>query len=676
MTAIERVQRTQRLLGGAAILRALAWGVAVTLLVLAVISFSSLAIDRLRGDDTTAVIAAVAIGLGVALGQLWKARRVVSTRRVALWIEERIPALEYSLVTAVEGDNSPFRAGMEANVARQNVGAVALKSIRRGVLSAAAALVLAALLLYVSPSGALGRSAGYSRRGGAATGLAAANRSNLREIRALVTAPAYAGGRTTTLDDPPDIPGLPGSRIEIRGKGSGAGLSAGWDASAPGSPRLAATSRLAPLSVRTASRGEWVVSLAMPPKAALVALKEDSADRLIVLRPLADAQPKVVLTSPRRDTTLRTPRLVVQLDANVSDDIGLTTGYLEYLITTGSGEIFKSRTINTPVVHFNGSRTGSLSATLDLASLKLGEGDVLSMRAVAQDGNTVSGPGIGTSDTRTIRIARAGEYDSLSIEAAAPPPLDSSAVSQRMLIAMTEKLVREQPGIAREELVKRSTEIGDLEDRIRKRVQDILTEAEGAGEDVAEPQPGDPAPTIEEMESPDVISGAKNPDLKAAYSALWQAVRSLNIAEPAPALPPMRVALAALDRARLANRLYLRGAPPKIVVNLERVRLTGKERGSSSVRTPRSFADSARVRLSERFYSMLELIEAEPARAMTELALMRVEALQALPDFASALGEVTNAIRGGRDATLALLRARRALNGPPDVRPLSSWSGG
>jgi hypothetical protein len=247
-------------------------------------------------------------------------------------------------------------------------------------------------------------------------------------------------------------------------------------------------------------------------------------------------------------------------------------------------------------------------------------------------------------------------------------------MSQRMLIAMTEQLVREQPKLSREDLVKRSTEIGDLEERIRRRVHEILSDNP---EEVVEEKPGDSAATIEQMEAPEEITGTKNPDLVAAYNALWQAVRSLKIAEPAPALPPMRVALTALDRARLANRLYLRGQPPRIVVDIKRVRLAGKEKGSRNNRSPRSFADSARVRLSARFSAVLDLIEREPARALTELALMRVEALPTLPDFAAAIGEATDAIRVGRDATLPLLRARRALDGPPQATPgLPAWTGG
>jgi hypothetical protein len=139
----------------------------------------------------------------------------------------------------------------------------------------------------------------------------------------------------------------------------------------------------------------------------------------------------------------------------------------------------------------------------------------------------------------------------------------------------------------------------------------------------------------------------------------------------------MRAALKALDRARLANRLYLRGLPPRIIVDIQRVRLAGKEKGSPNTRSPRSFADSTRVRLSARFGAVLDLIEKQPARAITELSLMRVDALSSVPDFATALGEVTDAIRSGKDATLPLLRARRSLNGLPEVTPgLPAWTGG
>ena len=600
---------------------------------------------------------ALLCGVGVVAILLWRSRHFVSTGRVALWIEERIPELHYSLVTAVERSESPSTDGLEKWVARQNVGRVTLTSLRRGMLAAVAALLVATLLLYVVPPATFGRAGTHSPFGRFGAGSSASVLNRLAEIQVVVTPPAYAGGRTITLDDPSSVAALVGSRISIRGNGSAAGLSA---------------SLSIPVRVSGAD-GRWAASLVMPAKPEAVTLRDRSYERIVVLAPRADDSPKIALTSPVRDTTLRRPQLVVQLIASATDDIGLIAGHFEYLITTGSGEVFSGRTVTTPVIQFGGSRSTSMSATLDLASLKLSEGDVVSMRAIAQDGNTLSGPGVGTSDTRTIRIARAGEYDSLSVNAAAPAALDSSALSQRMLIAMTEKLVREQPKLGRKDLVTRSTEIGDLEDRIRKRVEEILS----GGEEVAEPAPGAPPPSLLETEPADEATGPKDPDLVAAFNALWEAVRFLKVAEPSPALPPMRIALRFLDRARLANRLYLRGTPPKIIVDLKRVRLAGEEKGSSSVRTPRSYADSTRVRLSARFNAVLDLIEKQPASALSELALIRVEALSSLPDFAAALGDATDAIRLGRDATLPLLRARRAISGPPSVTPgLPAWSGG
>jgi len=311
---------------------------------------------------------------------------------------------------------------------------------------------------------------------------------------------------------------------------------------------------------------------------------------------------------------------------------------------------------------------------LSLADLKLKEGDVVSIRAIARDINTLSGPGTATSDTRTFRIARAGEYDSLTIEGAAPLPIDSSAMSQQMLILMTETLVKEQRKVSRGELIRRSREIGDLEDDIRKRLYRVLFESEDLfGQEKA----GDPPPDIEDMEPPDEITEAKNPDLRIAYDAVWQAVRSLKIAEPQPALPPMRAALRAMDRVRLANRLYLRGMPPKVIVDLARVRMTGKEKGSGSVRTPRTRADSARVDLIRQFTEAVEHLDRNPSNAARAFSLLQVKALSVSPQAAAALGEAVQAFRFGRDATLALLRARRALSGNPRSSPgLPAWSGG
>ncbi|HJP86099.1 MAG TPA: DUF4175 family protein, partial [Gemmatimonadaceae bacterium] len=525
MTALQTVRRARSIIIGAAVLRALILGIAVTYAVGAILGFVWFATSTLVEGPTLALIS-LAFGISSVVVLLWRERRALRVQQVALWLEQRIPRLEYALVTRVEQPRSDFAPAMDAIVARANVQRATLEGIRKPLLIAVIALLLASAFQYVSPSGPLMHMYPSGHPSVAIYGHESGGiRSRLDAIEARVTPPAYTSLPAVTLRDPSSINAFVGSAIVVRGNGSPAGI------------RAAAANSL---SVARTGDG-WSVSLAMPAQPAALRFTDGGFERVIVLAPQSDELPRVVLSSPVHDTALRTPRLTLQLVANASDDVGLQQGHFEYLVTSGAGEIFKSRTINTPAIQFNRDRSATMRATLDLSSLNLAEGDVVSMRAIVQDGNTLSGPGAGTSDTRTIRIIRASEYDSLAIEAAAPPPLDSSAVSQRMLVMMAEKLVKDQPKIARTELVNRSNEIGDLEDRVRRRVGEILSNEETGGEPM---QPGDTAPQLEESEPADAGGAVVNKDLHAAYNSLWQAVRALKIADPGTALPPMRSALA------------------------------------------------------------------------------------------------------------------------------------
>jgi hypothetical protein len=659
VTSVQRVKRAQQLLGIGAVTAAVAWGVTAAAGILLIASLFDRISPTTRVSSQWLGVVSLAIGLIVVGTLVWRARHVVSFDRVALWIEESLPRLQYSLVTAVEPGRSAFAEGIESAVEREDISGVTSRAFRRAVLPAVAAALVAGLLLYVSPSSGLARGGLLGRLAGAGRNSAVPPGSRLEKISVDLTPPSYTGEKTTTLDDPSSVAGLVGSRIVVRGDGSSNGVTADLGAAA----------------VQTQeSRGGWAIAVAMPAKPVALTLHDRQFERIVVLEPRTDVPPKIVLTSPTRDTTMRVAKLVLQLNAAATDDIGLSGAYFEYLVTTGSGEIFSARTITTPIVRFGGSRTGTISSTLDLATLKLNQGDVVSIRAIAQDVNTLSGPGLATSDTRTFRIARADEYDSVAVDAAAPPPVDSSALSQRMLIMMTEKLVKDDRKISHGEKVRRSGEIGDMETRIKNRVHEIIYEVEGAP--AGEGAPPDPAAGLQAEEESDEVRAVQNPDLFQAYQALWDAVRSLQIAEPAAALPPMRVALKALDRARLANRLYLRGIPPKVIVDIARVRMAGKEKGSSNIRTPRSAADSSHAELERRFSNAIELLQSAPANAIRDLTLLRVEALSVSPPFAAALSDAVDAFHKGRDATLPLLRARRSLSGEPVSHPgLSSWSG-
>jgi hypothetical protein len=138
----------------------------------------------------------------------------------------------------------------------------------------------------------------------------------------------------------------------------------------------------------------------------------------------------------------------------------------------------------------------------------------------------------------------------------------------------------------------------------------------------------------------------------------------------------MRAALAAIQRARQAERVYLRGAPPPVIVDVDKVRLAGKDKGTSSSRAGVPPLDSASRRRADRFGRIVELSTRDPRAAVDSLLLLRIEVLGENAPFAAALQDAASAMRARKsaDATSALARARRALAGAPVSRDsLSRW---
>jgi hypothetical protein len=236
-----------------------------------------------------------------------------------------------------------------------------------------------------------------------------------------------------------------------------------------------------------------------------------------------------------------------------------------------------------------------------------------------------------------------------------------------MLIVSAESLLKKRPVLAPREYVSSSGRIGADEADLRKKVYNILYEQDEAGGSSG--VEGD-----DEELNPQLVL---NRDLKQAYDAMWDAERSLNIGEINAALPFMTTAARALDRARLANRLYLRGRPPRVVVNIEKVRLTGKEKGlANSVAEQRSRADTTSARLSRSLDEALAIATSDPAHFVDALIRLRARATASNPVFATALGQAVDALRAGKDATDALVRARRALLGAPRKGDASlPWNG-
>jgi hypothetical protein len=344
----------------------------------------------------------------------------------------------------------------------------------------------------------------------------------------------------------------------------------------------------------------------------------------------------------------------------------------------------------------NGARELELSAALHLDTLGLKPGDILHLRAVARDANPASDAEAGSSETRTLRVYRRGESDSVDIEAMAPPEVGKSELSQRMLIMMAEKLVTQTRTLATTAFKTESRSIGTEQTRLRKRVGQIIftrltgeedaDEAAGALADTLSPADAllkaasdatgaDMAHLDGEGEDAPVV--AVNRPLLEAFNAMWEAERRLGIGEPRQALPYMKAALDAIQRARAAERLYLRGRPPKIVLDIARIRLSGKKDGiDPASRSPRASSVTAALSRQARFSAAIELLSRDSAAAAIDsLTLLRVDALSEHPAFASALSAAITDLRSARDATQSLRSARRVLIGAPRTGATSRWTG-
>jgi hypothetical protein len=373
-----------------------------------------------------------------------------------------------------------------------------------------------------------------------------------------------------------------------------------------------------------------------------------------------DAPPSVKLTLPARDTAFDSAKGALTLLADATDDIGLAHAEFELMHTSGSGERFDTRRWIIGAVTLSGARAATLRASIRLDTMHLGPGDVLHVRALATDENDVSGPGEGTSDTRTIRISDPREKDTLSIYPAAPLPLDTSAISQRMLNMRAESLLVRRPRLSADDFGERSTVLGELQSALRDKLESIISKPEEGGDAIF-------------VGPPEVLDM-----LRRASSEMIGAATELRSARVSTALPFMRRALHLLEQARGTGRLYLRGILPKDVIDIAKVRLKGTDSAKVAGRDPRSAAVDGRRALLARLDRVLPLLVVDAARGGggDSLTAIRVDALTQAPDAADALGRALDALRRRESPRAAIALARRRLERGVIAEPsLSGWSG-
>ena len=679
------VDRVRRFLSVLLLARAVIVGglVAVTVLLgarLALIAGAYASAVPISGAPWLALVA----GLLAAIALRWRDGRVDDVR-AALWAEERSPR-DFLLVTAAEPQSAAVRGILESMLG-PGPEELVVPAARRALALPFALLVLLGAVLLLLPSASQIEAARESIAGvaGPDKGDSGPGAAGLGVVSVTVRPPAYSALPSRTERDPSSMAVLVGSSVRVAGRTSGAVQASDGARSIP-----------------VARDGDdWTLSLTMPDSVMVTRVAAGEREWLLLLTPIPDSIPVVTLAASVRDTVLRAPEGVIELSANATDDLGMTRGWFEYIVSSGEGESFTFQGGTLGERELAGARSTTLSARLDVKALELKPGDLVHVRALARDGNTVSGPGVGSSETRTIRIARLGEGDSLAVEGAPPPALDTAALSQRMLLEQTIELEEERPRLSREVVLSRAGRISADQTRLRKLVgelaysrlgdepegehshfagdghdhgeegkldvNDLLARASaatGGGEPVALDFHGDETPVV-----------AVNKPLLEAYNHMWDATRALDMGEPGNAIPPMRRALEALQLARQAERIYLRGRPPAVVVDIAGARLQGKTSGESNMRTPRGEIDPAAAIRAERLERALRLLGNPVSRAgaTDSLLLIQADALRSAPSLASALGVAIDQLRAGEDASDALLRARRAAAGVGRQGGLTQW---
>lgn len=588
------------------------------------------------------LLPAAAAVVGVVL---WRHRHARSPLRVALWLEEQIPELGYSLVTLADGSarDSSYaekiaqrvesvrrRAGWPAALSLPGVGWHAL----RAVAPLAFAAVLAQILL------ATGWTYNWAFvSGGAAVPGQRAPGNRIAVLQGELTPPAYTGWPTEVLDNPERIGGLVGSLVSLRGEGEDArGIEARIG---DGDPlRLEATPQ----------RPGWALGFAMPAQPSGLLLTDGDNRRVIVLEPRPDEAPQVRLTLPEVDAERRETTGELELAASLRDDIGLADGWFEVLVARGpeSGDygFSEERLFQRPF----DTAEAELRGATELGNFNLNPGDQISVRAVVQDVNDVTGPGIGYSETRTIRFLRDIPEADVEINPA-PPPIDESLMSLRMLIRDTERLEARRPELERAVFLAEVAPLLMHTGNIRVKVQGFVDEAS--------------------------VGGSFNvPELLLfALDEMWEANRQMTIAETDDALVHMRNAYDALMTLFNLTRYFLRGEMLPAHAEVDEVRMTGEEPVHATVRSQREREDSVRQQLAAQLAVLSGNLDATAEWLDEHVALMQVAALRDLPEAAAALEGLSRALRQGESLGPALAEARAVLEGPAQVEVgLSGWA--
>ena len=285
----------------------------------------------------------------------------------------------------------------------------------------------------------------------------------------------------------------------------------------------------------------------------------------IVARP--DDAPAVRITKPAADLRRAEARGSVGIHVSAEDDLGLRDLRLRFTKVSGSGESFTFEDGEWPLsVVRNAATSWEATHTVDLSSLGLRPGDSVVYRAVAHDARP--GPqGAAESERYLIEIARPGALT--AGDASLPEPEKRYALSQRMVIQLTERLIERRPRMTDEQFRQEAAMLAIAQRRVRSEFVFMLG---GEVEDELEE-----AAHSHEIEAGRLDNRGQG-DLTTAVRQMSHAEARLAEALPREALPYEYRALAALQAAFGKARYFMRVLPAPVQIDMTR-RLTGDRPG-------------------------------------------------------------------------------------------------
>ena len=185
----------------------------------------------------------------------------------------------------------------------------------------------------------------------------------------------------------------------------------------------------------------------------------------ITLVVVPDAAPTVRITAPAADLRRDAATGIVPIRITAQDDLGLRDLRLRFTKVSGSGESFTFEDGEWPVqVRRTSERQWTGSHQVDLAALGLGPGDSLVYHAVAHDAR-VGAEGAAESERFLIEITRPGAL--AAGDFSLPEPEEKFALSQRMVIQLTERLLEKRPRMSAEAFGEEAQALAVAQRRVR-----------------------------------------------------------------------------------------------------------------------------------------------------------------------------------------------------------------